>query len=188
MSVRPPLPFCPLPLLEADEDTTSGGPPPPLLCCRPASSRRVSRSRSALLRERDVLEAQAVPMAAEVTRSRAARGRCRDSTRETRRLADTRLRHRPPGRPALALLLRLLLCRWRENASSLVRPITGCSLEAPDADADVDEETHANADEDCEELVMALALEAFGGCVHVGFVRGKRRGRCFSVGVWRPRG
>ena len=61
MSVRPPLPLWPLPLLDADEDTTSGGPPPPLLCCRPARRRRVSRSRSALLRERDVPEAEAVP-------------------------------------------------------------------------------------------------------------------------------
>ena len=64
-----------------------------------------------------------------------------------------------------------------------MRPLPDCLFETPDAEAEADEETHANADEDCVELEMALALEA-GGCVHVGFVRGKRRGRCFGVGAF----
>ena len=65
-------------------------------------------------------------------------------------------------------------------------PITDFSLEGPDSDADAEEEddTHANADADCVGLktAFALALEELGGCVHVGFVNWKRRGRCFGVG------
>ena len=33
-------------------------------------------------------------------------------------------------------------------------------------------------------MAFAFAFEALGGCVHVGFVRGKRRGRCFGVGAF----
>ena len=137
----------------------------------------MSPTRSALLRERDLSDAQVLPVPLEVDSESAAKGRCRDSA--SRDSAARLLRHRPPVRPALALRLRLqlLLCRWRENASASREPITDCSLGAPDADAD------AEAEEDCVELEMALALEA-GGCVHVGFVRGKRRGRCFGVGAF----
>ena len=58
MSVRPPL--CPLPLLDDAYYNIASCGPSPLLCCRAGSRPRVSRSRSSLLREREVLEAKPV--------------------------------------------------------------------------------------------------------------------------------